>query len=171
MMGFLYNLASAKDPDILHFAVASYPANKMSLRLQWLRDSAPKVDKYPRFITVNLGNQDGDGKPYSERGPLPPFTAYLDVAREDFFEIKMKLEQQGLAKPYMRDGKPVVCKSGTWNYPLYQFDKEALSAMDPKGTYMYSQSYAMEARLLQMKKDATQAVMSGSKDFGDLFHF
>lgn len=123
-------------PELLNLdlVVRLYNHDPMCMSLT-TREAMQTKTKVP--ITMNLGNQSGYGH------EMPFCCAYLDASNPNFESIKYTVEQTGLGHPYLRNGEPVTCESGTYVYPLYEFDEDKLRAMDPEGMAMYVGRYGV----------------------------
>lgn len=102
---------------------------KIALRVAFTND-VPEETVYPTtFISVTTGNN----------SIIMPHCAYIDT--NNWPGICKWLEENGLAKPYTRFGKPVSIMTSFHEYPLYEFNIERLIEGDKEGWEKHLKSF------------------------------
>lgn len=142
--------------SVLNVDVRTYRSEPMCMSLLLRQEGVLDMYRYP--ITMNLGNYIAPGR------RMPKYAAYLDVNNANYEQLKTVIEQNGIGKPYMRNGKPVVSKSGFSEYPLYQFSAEKLREIDPKGCAKYEQGYGVGAYVTQMSDEIKSRVHAAENE-------
>lgn len=152
-MGILY---CGQDRD---FSVYNYRSDPMcmAVALKGQRGTSSQ-------LTVNLGNHIGNGV------KMPKYAAFVDTVGANKDRIMQFINEHQLAKPYEKDGKPVTLRFGLGNYPLYQFDREKLQALDPKGCAQYEQNWS-KAYSIECIKDKADFCMKQNMAQDDTSHF
>lgn len=96
-----------------------------------------RVNSYLHNKNLYVGltlHEDGYPEPFGDMSvnidDLPPFSAALDT--NNLPHVAEFVEREGLAKP-----TGINLSSGYCQYPVYQFDPEALRALDPGGCAQY----------------------------------
>lgn len=110
----------------------------LPIRIQLYCDEGPFAT-----LTTNLDNDSGNGSIMS------PFCGWVDVNNNP--EAEDFIRNYSLGEPYTRFGEPVLAFSGYCCYPLYQFDKQKLMELDPKGTAAYEENYKKHAEKARKK--------------------
>lgn len=91
------------------------------------------LDNKNLYVGLTL-HEDGYPEPFGDMSvnidDLPPFSAALDTNNLPY--VAEFVVREGLAKP-----TGINLSSGYCQYPVYQFDPEALRALDPGGCAQY----------------------------------
>lgn len=122
--------------------IQSYPMAPLSMFIA-MQEKGNTNPAYERTMTVCLGNYQ------SELSFVQFGSSFIDI--NNFPEAPQILEATGLATPYLKFGEPVEKQSGFVVYPLYEFDKNKLSELDPKGFSQYQEDWYKQFTIEQNK--------------------
>lgn len=138
-------MAFVMSSEPLKFVVDAYDGYPACLRLTY--PEKPTFFKFascPTTATMNLGDIDGDGH------RLPIYTAYLNMGLPEYEILAKRLQDEGVCKPYLKNGKEITLHRGLHDYTLFKFSREKLLEMDFKGTRKYEDSFAKYRKLESM---------------------
>lgn len=108
------------------------------------------------ILVASLGTSTGHGK------SVQMYQGYLDASNRNYSEIKQMIEQSGLAKPVLdENGIPSAKRCGSYEFTLYQFDKQKLMEYDLQGCQRYEHNFK-SAILIQNTRDAVNERMSAA---------
>lgn len=117
-----------------HVSVSGFQTNGLGLCLTLCTDTNQLVST----LTFDNG-------PYLDNGvPIPKNCGWVDT--KSMPHVEQFIQQTGLGRPVVIDGKPIVVQYEFEHHPLYQFNPEKLCQMDPKGYDRYSKGYASAYR-------------------------
>ena len=123
-----YRDAFGNDIRITSIRVGTYGKNSLPVNMELYCEDGPYA-----AVTKNFGNASGN------ESIVMPFCGWIDTNNNP--GIVQFLQENEIAKPYERFGEPVFVQSGFCTYPYYQFDRERLSRLDPKGTEGYLKNW------------------------------
>lgn len=105
------------------------------------------------ILVASLGTNTGYGK------SIQMYQGYLDASNRDYDDIVKAIEGSGLATPVLdNDGNPSKKKMGSYNFTLYQFDKNKLQDYDKQGCQKYENNFK-SALFIQQTRDAVNERM------------
>lgn len=122
--------------------IGSYPMAPLAMFIA-VQEKGNTDPAYERVMTVCLGNYQ------SELSFVQFGSTFIDI--NNFPEAPQILEATGLATPYLKFGEPVEKQSGFIVYPLYEFDKNKLAELDPKGFAQYKEDWSKQCTVEQNK--------------------
>lgn len=98
------------------------------------------AEKTNRLFLNNFNISANLGEHIDRDTIIPKYCAYVDASRRDAYDLINFLEENNLAKPYIRDGHTVKDRTGYTEYTLYQFNEKKLKQLDPQGCASYEQN-------------------------------